>query len=472
MKKKRKEAITIEQLHILEAGSEGVCIGKYEERVVFVPYVVPGDVVDVQVFKRKRSYYEGKAVALHTASPNRITPQCEHFGLCGGCKWQNMQYETQLFYKRKQVIDNFQRIGKFPFPEVNPILASESVFAYRNKVEYTFSNKRWLEKEEMDTMELLDTNGLGFHLPGMFDKILDIHHCYLHEKKGNDIRDAIKRYAIDNQLEFWNPRQQTGLLRNLIIRTAVSGDLMVIVVFTALTKQARQLLDFIRESFPYITSLIYVENAKKNDSITDLPTHTYHGSDFMIEQMNQLQFKVSPLAFYQTNAKQALKLYEVTARFANATKNEIVYDLYTGTGTIALFLASAAKKVVGIECVESAIENAVENAKLNNITNADFCAGDMAKVFTNDFVAKNGKPDVIIADPPRSGMHPKVVEQIVNIAPQRMVYVSCNPATQARDIALMADFYEITEVQPVDMFPHTHHVENVALLVKKGLKSV
>ena len=467
MRKKKKESIMIEQLHILEAGSEGVCIGKYEERVVFVPYVVPGDVVDVQVFKRKKSYYEGKAIALHTASPDRITPKCEHFGLCGGCKWQNMQYETQLFYKRKQVIDNFQRIGKFPFPEVKPILASDDIFAYRNKVEYTFSNKRWLEKEEMDKSDVLNTNGLGFHLPGMFDKILDVHHCFLHDERGNEIRNAIKQYAIDNHLEFWSPREQTGLLRNLIIRTSVSGDLMVIVVFTALTKHAKQLLDFINESFPDITSLIYVENTKKNDSITDLPTHTYVGSDYMREEMNHLRFKVSPLAFYQTNAKQALTLYEVTARFANATENEIVYDLYTGTGTIALFVASTAKKVVGIEYVESAIENAVENAKWNNITNTDFYAGDMVKIFTDDFVEKNGKPDVIIVDPPRSGMHPKVVEQIVKTAPQRIVYVSCNPATQARDIALMIDRYEINDVQPVDMFPHTHHVENVVLLTKK-----
>jgi 23S rRNA (uracil1939-C5)-methyltransferase len=319
----------------------------------------------------------------------------------------------------------------------------------------------------MDNAELLNTNGLGFHLPGMFDKILDIHHCYLHDEQGNEIRNAIKQYAIENQLEFWNPRQQTGLLRNLIIRTSVSGDLMVIVVFTVLTKQARLLLDFLKKSFPAVTSLIYVENAKQNDSIADLPTHTYAGADYMLEQMKQLRFKVSPLAFYQTNAKQAIKLYEVTARFANATGNDIVYDLYTGTGTIALFVASTAKKVVGVESVESAIENAIENAKLNNITNAEFFVGDMAKVFTDDFVEKNGKPNVIIIDPPRSGMHPKVVEQILKIAPQRIVYVSCNPATQARDISLMADSYDITELQPVDMFPHTHHVENAVVLVRK-----
>ena len=467
MPKKKKEILTIKRLNILEAGSEGVCIGRYQGQVVFIPYVVPGDIIEAQVIRKRKSYYEGKAVTLHVASPNRITPPCEHFGLCGGCKWQNMDYETQLFYKRKQVIDNFQRIGKFAFPEVNPILASDDIYAYRNKVEYTFSNKRWLEKEEMDRAEELNTNGLGFHLPGMFDKILDIQHCYLHKKRGNDLRNAIKQYAIDNQLEFWNPRQQTGLLRNLIIRTSVSDEWMVIVVFAALTQQAKQLLEFIRTSFPYITSLIYVENAKMNDSIADLPTYTYAGSDYMVEQMHQLQFKVSPLAFYQTNAKQAVKLYEVAARFAGATASDIVYDLYTGTGTIALFLASAAKKVVGVEYVESAIENANENARLNNITNACFHAGDMAKIFTDEFVKKNGKPNVIIVDPPRPGMHPKVVEQIVKIAPRRVVYVSCNPATQARDIALMADTYEVAEVQPVDMFPHTHHVENVALLIKK-----
>ena len=469
MRRKQKPEIIIENLEITEAGSEGVSIGKYEDRVVFVPYVVPGDIIDAQVGKRKKSYYQAKAINIRQHSANRVEPRCQHFGLCGGCKWQNMNYETQLLYKRKQVIDNFQRIGKFDFPEVNPIVASEDIFAYRNKIEYTFSNKRWLQKEEMPDADagIINTNGLGFHLPGMFDKVLDIYHCDLHDELGNQIRNSVKDYAIEHELPFWNARSQEGLLRNLLIRTSVCGDVMLIVVFTALIAETKELLSFIQEKFPQITSLLYVINTKMNDSIADLQTHVYAGNDFMMEQMNDLSFKVAPLAFYQTNAKQALKLYETTSRLANVNDSQIVYDLYTGTGTIALFVARQAKKVVGIEYVESAIENAKENSRLNNIDNADFYAGDMVKILTDAFIEENGKPDVIITDPPRSGMHPNVVEQILNIAPQRIVYVSCNPATQARDIALLIDKYDVAEVQPVDMFPHTHHVENVALLELK-----
>ncbi len=469
MRKKHRPELIIENLEITEAGSEGVSIGKYEDRIVFVPYVVPGDIVDVQVGKRKKSYYQAKAINIRRYSSNRLTPKCSHFGTCGGCKWQNMNYDTQLFYKQKQVVDNFQRIGKFDFPEVNPILASEDIFAYRNKVEYTFSNKRWLQKEEIPNAEagLINTNGLGFHLPGMFDKILDIHHCDLHDELGNQIRDAIKEYAIEHKFPFWNTRSQEGLLRNLIIRNSVCGDVMVILVFTSLNPETETLLSFIHEKFPQITSLLYVINTKMNDSIADLQTHIFKGKHFMMEQMNDLFFKVAPLAFYQTNAKQALKLYEITSRMANVQKNQIVYDLYTGTGTIALFVANNAKKVIGIEYVESAIENAKENASLNNITNTDFFAGDMSKIFTDEFIARNGKPDVIITDPPRSGMHPDVVEQMLKISPESIVYVSCNPATQARDIALLAERYKIVEIQPIDMFPHTHHVENVVLLERK-----
>ena len=469
MRKKKKESITIEQLHILEAGSEGVCIGKHEDKVVFVPYVVPGDVVDVQVFKRKKSYYEAKAIALHQHSADRVTPKCEHFGLCGGCKWQNMNYETQLHYKRKQVIDNFQRIGKFAFPEVNPILPSDAVFAYRNKVEYTFSNKRWLQIEELPDADAgrLNTNGLGFHLPGMFDKILDIKHCYLHNELGNEIRNAVKEYAITHELPFWNARLQTGLLRNLLIRTSECGDMMVILVLTSFADESKKLMAFIAAKFPQITSLLYVINTKMNDSIADLSTKIYCGNDFLQEKMGDLRFKVAPLAFYQTNSAQALKLYEQTARMADIEAHQTVYDLYTGAGTIALFIARKAKKVIGIEYIESAVESAEENAKLNKIDNACFFAGDMAKILTDEFVAANGKPDVIITDPPRSGMHPKVIEQLLKILPERIVYVSCNPATQARDIALLVSNYTVEEVQPVDMFPHTHHVENIALLRKR-----
>ena len=468
MRKKQKQEIIIKDLHIIEAGSEGVCIGKYEDRVVFVPYVVPQDVVDVQVFKKKKSYYHAKAIEIKEHSPNRVSPKCEHFGLCGGCKWQNMDYDTQLFYKQKQVIDNFQRIGKFDFPQVNPILASDLIFAYRNKVEYTFSNRRWLRKEEIPDADAgnINTNGLGFHLPEMFDKILDINHCYLHDDLGNEIRNAVKDYAIRHSLQFWNARSQTGFLRNLIIRNSDCGDVMVIVVLTSFTAQAEDLLKFISEKFPQITSLLYVENSKKNDSIADLSTKTYSGKDFLQQIMGDLKFKVAPLAFYQTNSAQAFKLYLQTARLADINETQTVYDLYTGTGTIALFVAKSAKKVIGIEYVESAIESAKENASLNNIHNAFFFAGDMTAMLCDEFIAKNGNPDVIITDPPRCGMHPKVIEQLLKILPERIVYVSCNPATQARDIAMLNSKYEVKEVQPVDMFPHTHHVENIALLVR------
>ena len=470
MRKRNKQELVIENLEIIDAGSEGVSIGKHEDRIVFVPYVVPGDVVDVQVVKQKKSYYQARAINIRHYSPDRVEPKCAHFGVCGGCKWQNMNYKTQLFYKQKQVVDNFCHIGKFDFPNVNSILASEDIFAYRNKVEYAFSNKRWLQKEELPDADagLINTNGLGFHIPKMFDKILDIHHCYLHDELGNQIRNAVKEYALSHKLSFWNARTHEGLLRNLFIRNSVCGDVMVIVVFTELNIQTKQLLSYIHENFPQITSLLYVINTKLNDSIADLPTHIYKGKNYMIEQMNELSFKVAPLAFYQTNAKQALRLYETTAQLANVNNSQVVYDLYTGTGTIALFVAKNAKKVVGIEYVESAIENAKENAVLNNIENTNFFAGDMSKIFTDDFIAENGMPDVIITDPPRSGMHPKVIEQLLNISSQRIVYVSCNPATQARDIALLSEKYRVTQVQPVDMFPHTHHVENVALLERKG----
>jgi 23S rRNA (uracil1939-C5)-methyltransferase len=469
MHKKQKPEIIIRNLEITEAGSEGVCIGKYEDRVVFVPYVVPGDIIDARVIKKKKSFYQAKAIDIHSYSPNRITPKCAHFGLCGGCKWQNMNYDTQLYYKRKQVIDNFQRIGKFDFPEVNPIVPSTPIFAYRTKMEYTFSDKRWLQQQELSDAETgdINTNGLGFHLPGMFDKVLDIQHCDLQDELGNEIRNAIKHYGDQHELSFWNARYQTGILRNLIIRTSTCGDRMVIVICTVFSTEIEALLSFIQKQFPQITSLLYVINTKKNDSITDLPVYRYSGNDFIMEKMNELQFKIAPLAFYQTNAGQAIQLYEIAARMAKSNERQIVYDLYTGTGTIALFVAKNAGSVIGLEYVESAIENAKENALLNKISNTRFFAGDIVKILTNDFVTINGRPDVIITDPPRAGMHAKVIEQIRTIRPQRIVYISCNPATQARDIALLATDYTVEEVQPVDMFPHSHHVENVALLIRK-----
>ena len=466
MGKKMKEKFTIEDLLILDAGAEGVCIGKYEERVVFVNNVVPGDVVDVEVYKKKHHYYMARLLQLKVPSEKRVEPKCEHFGICGGCKWQNMDYQAQLFYKQKQVQDHFERIGKFSFPPLKPILPSDNIFQYRNKIEYTFSNRRWLFNEEMEHADELNLNGLGFHLPGVFDKVLDINHCDLHSEIGNQIRNSLREFALKNSISFYNIRTHEGLLRNVVIRNSVCGDLMVIVVFAYKDKFLEMVMNFLRVTFPQITSLMYVVNDKMNDSIADLEVHTFFGNDFMTEQMEDLQFHVAPQAFYQTNASQALKLYQTVRTFANIQPEDIVYDLYTGTGTIALFVARLAKKVVAVEYVDSAVENAKENAILNHIDNAVFYVGDMAKVFTDDFIAKNGKPDILIADPPRNGMHPDVVAQILKIMPKRIVYVSCNPATQARDIALLSSAYQVIATQPVDMFPHTQHVENVCMLEK------
>ncbi|MDR1181345.1 MAG: 23S rRNA (uracil(1939)-C(5))-methyltransferase RlmD [Bacteroidales bacterium] len=470
MQRKQKPNIIINNLLITDAGSEGVCIGKYEDRIIFVPYVVPGDVVDVKVIKKKKSYYRAVVIAVHTYSLDRVISRCKYFEMCGGCKWQNMNYERQLHYKRKQVIDNFQHIGKFEFPEVNPIISSELIFAYRNKMEYTFSNKRWLYESEMQDVDagLVDTNGLGFHFPSMFNKILDIHHCDLHDELGNDIRNSVRKYAIDKKISFCNLRTQSGLLRNLIIRTSSTGDVMVILVVTEFNQEVEGLLSFLKQKFPQITSLMYVKNIKMNSSMTDLVAEGYSGNDFLMEEVGDLKFKIAPLAFYQTNSKQAVKLYEAVLRLADVKKTHTVYDLYTGAGTIALCMAKYAKKVIGIEYIESAVEAAHENATLNHIENAHFFAGDMVDILTDEFVALNGLPDIIVTDPPRAGMHPKVVSQLLKIMPQRIVYVSCNPATQARDIALLAHKYVVKEVQPVDMFPHTHHVENIAVLIKRS----
>lgn len=462
---KRKE-ITIENLEITDAGAEGNCIGHYEGAVVFVPFVVPGDTVDV-IAKKKHSYYEARVIRTNSYSTDRVEPDCKHFGLCGGCKWQQMKYEKQLYYKQKQVSDHFSRIGKFPFPPLQPIIGSEKTFGYRNKIEYTFTDRKWLTSDELNRVDELETKGLGFHLPSMFDKILDIDNCCLHSETGNRIRNSVKNYAIAHNLSFWHARKQEGLLRNLILRRSTTGDYMLIMVFSDWNEQSREMMEYIHQNFPEITALMYVINKKMNDSISDLEVVSYAGKDHMMEKMENLQFKVSPLAFYQTNAAQALQLYKQVRLMANIRQDESVYDLYTGTGTIALFVAKNALKVTGIEYVESAVEDAKVNAKLNNIDNVEFYAGDMAKILTNDFIEKHGKPDVIITDPPRTGMHPQVVSQILEIAPQRIVYVSCNSATQARDIALLSEKYEVGIVQPVDMFPHTQHVENVALLIRK-----
>lgn len=466
----------LENVEIRDAGSEGKAVARVEDRVVFVPFAAPGDIVDVQVYKKKRSYYEGKVVKIHKESDLRVKPECSHFGLCGGCKWQHLSYETQLHYKQKQVKDAIERIAKVPCAAFLPIIKSEKQYYYRNKLEYTFSNRRWLisldaTKEEGGPDEL---NGLGFHLPGMFDKILDIDHCYLQRDPSNDIRLAVKDYAIKNEMSFYNVRNWEGLLRNIIIRTSRNGNLMVIIIFRELTDKNNDLLEFIADRFPEITSLMYVINDKKNDTINDLEVKLFKGDPYIIEEMlapgkshKYLKFKIGPTSFYQTNPEQAQKLYEVAYNFAGFKGEELVYDLYTGAGTIASFVAPSVKKVIGVEYVEEAVEDAKENMKLNGITNVTFYAGDLAKVMDEEFITANGKPDVIITDPPRAGMHDKVVRQILNAEPEKIVYVSCNPATQARDIAILHEKYDLLKIQPVDMFPQTHHVENVALMKKR-----
>ena len=466
----------MENIEIMDAGSDGKAVARAEDRVVFVPFAAPGDIVDVQVYKKKRSYFEGKIVNIHKESALRVQPECAHFGLCGGCKWQHLSYETQLHYKQKQVKDAIERIAKVPYNEFLPIIRSEKQYYYRNKLEYTFSNRRWLTnldapKEAGGPDEL---NGLGFHLPGMFDKILDIEHCYLQRDPSNAIRLAIKEYAIENEMSFYNVRNWEGLLRNIIIRTSRNGNLMVIVIFREETSKNDGLLQFIADSFPEITSLMYVINNKKNDTINDLKVKLFKGEPFIIEEMiapkktdTHLRFKIGPTSFYQTNPEQAQKLYDVAYDFAGFKGDELVYDLYTGAGTIASFVAPSVKKVIGIEYVEEAVKDAKENMKLNGITNVAFYAGDLAKMLDAEFISENGLPDIVITDPPRAGMHEKVVRQILNAEPEKIVYVSCNPATQARDIAILHEKYDLLKIQPVDMFPQTHHVENVALLVKR-----
>lgn len=469
MSRKRKPLPLLENVEIVDAGSEGKAVAKVNERVVFVPYAAPGDIVDVQVYKKRKGIFEGRVVKTHVYSDKRTTPVCEHFGLCGGCKWQHIDYAHQLFYKQKQVTDNLTRIGHLDLPEISPILPSAQQTFYRNKLEYTFSNRRWLyDKTDAEDPENRQTNGLGFHLPGMFDRILDIENCHLQAEPSNSIRLALRDFAIAQGLTFFDVRKFEGLLRNVLIRSSSTGDLMVIMVFGYEEGEAiRKTMDFLEEQFPQITSLMYVINEKRNDTIGDLEVRLYRGNPFIMEEMEGLKFKVGPLSFFQTNSVQAYELYKIGRDFAGLTGKEVVYDLYTGTGTIANFVARQAKKVVGIEYVPSAIEDAHVNSQLNGIENTSFFAGDMVKVLTDDFIAENGQPDVIITDPPRAGMHAGVVAQILKIAPQKVVYISCNPATQARDVALMDEQYKITKVQPVDMFPHTHHVENVLLLEKR-----
>lgn len=469
MARRKNKKFTLEQVEIVDAGSEGKAVGRVDEKVVFVPFVVPGDVVDVHVNRKRKSYFEGVAGKIHQYSDKRVEPKCEHFSVCGGCKWQNMDYQHQLFYKQKQVAENLRRIGKLELPEISPILPSASIFHYRNKLEYTFSNKRWLTEFNKDVdFEKLNMNGLGFHIPGMYDRVLDIHNCYLQADPSNEIRLAVKAFADEQNISYYDVKNWTGQLRNLLIRNTTKGDVMVILVVSEDDRASIQgILEMLSEKFPAITSLMYVINSKTNDIISDLEVHLYKGDPWLMEEMEDLKFKIGPVSFYQTNPVQAYELYKVAREFADLKTDELVYDLYTGTGTIANFIARSVKKVIGIEYVEAAIEDAYENARINNIDNTAFYAGDLAKVLNEEFVVENGSPDVVITDPPRAGMHEKVVQQILAARPKKIVYVSCNPATQARDVALMAEQYAIEAVQPVDMFPHTHHVENVMKLLRK-----
>lgn len=449
--------------------AEGKAIAKVNDLVIFVPYVVPGDVVDLQIRRKKNKYAEGEVVKFHELSPVRAVPFCQHYGVCGGCKWQVLPYQEQIKYKQKQVEDNLKRIGKIDLPEISPILGSDRTEFYRNKLEFTFSNKRWLTAEEVrQDVKYDQMNAVGFHIPGAFDKVLAIEKCWLQNDISNRIRNAVRDYAYEHDYSFINLRSQEGMLRNMIVRTSSTGELMVILICKITEDHEmdlfRQILQFIADSFPEITSLLYIINNKCNDTINDLDVHVFRGNDHIFEEMEGLRFKIGPKSFYQTNSEQAYNLYKITRQFAGLTGNELVYDLYTGTGTIANFVSRQARQVIGIEYVPEAIEDAKVNAEVNGIENALFYAGDMKDILTQDFINEHGRPDVIITDPPRAGMHQDVVDVILFAEPKRIVYVSCNPATQARDLQLLDDKYKVAEVQPVDMFPHTHHVENVVLL--------
>lgn len=469
MSKKKKQLPILENVTISKIAAEGKAIAKIDDLIVFVPYVVPGDIVDLQITRKKNSYAEARVIQIKKYSNERQTAVCEHFGVCGGCKWQILPYQEQLRYKQQQVSDSLIRIGKVKLPEITPILGSSKTLFYRNKMEYTFSNKRWLTEIEIKSGNTFDDmNVLGFHIPGMFDKVMNINKCWLQNDIANDIRNSIKKYCLEHDYTFFDLRNQEGLMRNIMIRTMDSGEIMVLVqFFYDNEKKRRDLLQYIADQFPQITSLLYVINGKANDTITDQEIHVFSGRDCIYEEMEGLQFKIGPKSFYQTNSSQAYELYKIARIFAGLTGNELVYDLYTGTGTIANFIAKNAKQVIGIEYVPEAIEDARINAELNNIENTLFFAGDMKNILTQEFVANYGRPDVIITDPPRAGMHDDVTEVILAVEPAKIVYISCNPATQARDLSLLDTKYEVVQVQPVDMFPHTHHVENVVLLEKR-----
>ncbi len=466
---RKKDLPVLENVRITDIGAEGNAVARVENLVVFVPMLIPGDVVDLRVIRKRKKYLEGKVIKYREYSPDRIEALCTHFGVCGGCKWQHLPYDKQLKYKEKQVRDSLIRIGKVELPVIHPIIGSEEVFYYRNKLEYTFSDKRWLTKAEVESeTEFQKEGALGFHIPGLFDKVLDIEKCHLQPEPSNSIKNKVREYALKNHLEFFDLREQKGLLRNIVIRNSLEGKVMVIVVFFHEDVEKREgLLDFLASEFPQISSLQYVINTKKNDSLNDQEPILYKGEAHLTEQMGDLKFRIGPKSFYQTNTRQALTLYRVALEFAGLTGKETVYDLYTGTGTIANFVAGFAAKVIGIEYVDEAVKDAVINSQINSVNNTLFFSGDMKDVLSEQFIQTHGRPDVIITDPPRAGMHEDVVKIISKSGADRIVYVSCNPSTQARDILLLSEDYNVVSAQPVDMFPHTHHVENVVLLKRK-----
>lgn len=469
MARKNNKYPQIEALEIVDIAAEGKSLGKFNDQVVFVPLTIPGDIVDVQINNKRRRFMEGYVVRFVKHSELKCEPFCSNYGDCGGCKWQNLPYDLQLKYKQKQVVDQLERIGKIDLPQIEPIVGSKNIKYYRNKLDFAFSSKRWVTRAEIEKGEEFDnSHALGFHVSGAFDKILDIDECHLQGEPSNEIRNEIRRFTIENQYSYYDVRSHEGFMRNVVIRTASTGDVMVIVIFAYENIELREkLLNHLSAKFPQITSLIYIINEKLNDSYSDQEAICYAGNDYIMEQMEDLRFKVGPKSFYQTNSEQAYELYKITRDAADLKPDQVVYDLYTGTGTIANFVARRCKKVVGIEYVSEAIDDAKVNSTLNSIDNTVFYAGDMKKVLTNSFIEKNGTPDVIILDPPRAGVDTEVIDTILNAAPMRIVYVSCNPATQARDIALMDEQYRVTKIQPVDMFPHTHHVENVVVLERR-----
>lgn len=469
MRKTIREKVRIDDVEIIDIAEGGKGVGKAEDLVLFIQHAIPGDVVDVEIQRKKKSFAEANVLELKTPSLHRIEAFCKHFGVCGGCKWQHMTYDAQLFYKQKSVEDALTRIGKVDTSSIEAILPSENTTYYRNKLEYTFSNQRWLTPEEISSNEEFERNALGFHVPLRFDKILTIDHCYLQADPSNAIRNSLSDFAIQKGISFYDLRRHEGALRNLIIRNTSIGELMVIVVFGyPEDDNINEVMSFLQASFPEITSLLYIVNQKKNDTIFDQDIHVFAGRDHIFEAMAELRFKIGAKSFYQTNSLQAHELYKITKDFAGLSGKELVYDLYTGAGTIANFVAKDARKVIGVEYVPTAIDDAKINAEINGIKNTDFFAGDMKDILNDEFIALHGKPDVIITDPPRAGMHPDVVEKLLEIGADKIVYVSCNAATQARDLTVLTQKYEVSRIKPVDMFPHTQHVENVVLLTLKN----